>query len=72
VVILYAGNRGYLDEIPVGKIRDYEKKLYAFIEREHPEIFAGIADKKALDKHLDEAIAAALEEFGRRFREEAA
>jgi len=70
VVILYAGNRGYLDEIPVGKIRDYEKKLYAFIEREHPEIFAGIADKKALDKHLDEAIAAALEEFGRRFREE--
>jgi F-type H+/Na+-transporting ATPase subunit alpha len=70
VVILYAGNRGYLDEIPVAKIRDYEKKLYAFIEREHPEIFSGIADKKALDKPLDQAIAAALEEFGRRFREE--
>jgi F-type H+-transporting ATPase subunit alpha len=70
VLIIYAGNRGYLDGIAVAKIGDYEKKLYAFIEREHPDIFTAIAEKKALDKSLDQAIAAALEEFGRRFREE--
>ncbi|MHB8055726.1 MAG: F0F1 ATP synthase subunit alpha, partial [Candidatus Aminicenantales bacterium] len=70
VLIIYAGNRGYLDSIDVPKIGDYEKKLYAFVEREHPDIFTAIAEKKALDKSLDQAIAAALEEFGRRFREE--
>jgi len=70
VLIIYAGNRGYLDGIAVAKIGDYEKKVYAFIEREHPDIFTAIAEKKALDKSLDQAIAAALEEFGRRFREE--
>jgi len=70
VVIIYAGNRGYLDEIAVPKIGEYEKKLYAFIEREHPDIFTAIAEKKAIDKTLDQAIASALEEFGKRFREE--
>ena len=70
VLIIYAGNRGYLDEIAVPKIGDYEKKLYAFVEREHPDIFTAIAEKKAIDKTLDQAIAAALEEFGKRFRGE--
>jgi F-type H+-transporting ATPase subunit alpha len=70
VLIIYAANRGYLDEIPVVKIRDYEIKMYAFVEREHPDILVGIAEKKALDKTLDQAIASALEEFGKRFAEE--
>jgi F-type H+-transporting ATPase subunit alpha len=67
VLIIYAANRGYLDEIPLAKIRDYEIKLYAFVEREHSDILVGIAEKKALDKTLDQAIASALEEFGKRF-----
>jgi len=70
VLIIYAANRGYLDEIPLAKIRDYEIKMYAFVEREHPDILVGIAEKKALDKTLDQAIASALEEFGKRFAEE--
>ncbi len=70
VLIIYAGNRGYLDEIPLARIRDYEIKMYDFIEREHPDILAGIAAKKAIDKNLDQEIASALEEFGRRFSEE--
>ncbi len=70
VLIIYAANRGYLDEIPLAKIRDYEIKLYTFVEREHADILVGIAEKKALDKTLDQAIASALEEFGKRFAEE--
>ncbi|MBN1938233.1 MAG: F0F1 ATP synthase subunit alpha [Candidatus Aminicenantes bacterium] len=70
VLIIYAGNRGYLDEVPLDKVREYEQKLYAFIEREHPDILTGIAEKKALDKTIDQAIAAALEEFGKRFADE--
>jgi len=72
VLIVYAGNRGYLDEVPVPKIREYERKMYEFIEREHKDILLQIAERKAIDTALDQAIAAALAEFGRRFREEAA
>jgi F-type H+-transporting ATPase subunit alpha len=27
VLIIYAGNRGYLDPIPIAEVRNYEKKL---------------------------------------------
>ena len=68
IVIIYAGNRGYLDEFPVNRIREYEQKLYVFMDREHPDILARIAEKKAIDSELDEAVAAALQEFGRQFK----
>jgi len=72
VLIIYAGNRGFLDEVPVPKIREYERKLYEFFAREHKEILLQIAEKKSIDKTLDKAIAEALAEFGKRFKEEAA
>jgi F-type H+-transporting ATPase subunit alpha len=72
ILIIYAGNRGFLDEVPVPRIRDYETKLYAFIEKEKPEILSRIAERKQIDARLDEAVAAALAEFNKRFREGAA
>jgi F-type H+-transporting ATPase subunit alpha len=72
VLIIYAGNRGFLDEVPVPKIREYEKKLYDFFAREHKEILLQIAEKKSIDKTLDKAISEALADFGKRFKEEAA
>jgi len=69
VLIIYAGNRGHLDEIPVARIREYETKLYAFIEKEKPEILSQIAERKQIDARLEEAVAAALTEFNKRFQE---
>ena len=72
ILIIYAGNRGFLDSFQVGQIREYEKKLYVFMEREHGEILAKLRERKQIDAALDEAIAAALTEFNRRFKEDAA
>jgi F-type H+-transporting ATPase subunit alpha len=69
VLIIYAGNRGYLDEVPVERIREYETRLYAFLEKDRPEILARIAETKRIDPKLDEEIAAALAAFGARFKE---
>ncbi len=68
VMIIYAGNRGYLDEFPVDRIREYEQKLYAFMDKEHPDILEKIALRKSIDSALDEAVAAALQEFSRQFK----
>ena len=70
ILIIYAGNRGFLDEFPVAAIRDYEKRLFEFVDREHPDILAKLREKKHIDQALDEQIAAALKEFGARFKEE--
>jgi F-type H+-transporting ATPase subunit alpha len=70
ILIIYAGNRGFLDELPVKRIRQYESELYSFMERERPDVLRQIAEKKTLDAALDGAIAAALQEFNARFIKE--
>jgi len=70
VLLIYAGNRGFLDEVEVDRIIEYEKKLYDFFEKEHAELLQNIKDKKELDAELDNAISAALTEFKQMFKEE--
>lgn len=63
VVMIYAGTKGYLDDIAVSKINEFEAALYPFIEAKYPEIFEQIRTKKALDKDLEDKLAKALNEF---------
>jgi F-type H+-transporting ATPase subunit alpha len=70
VLIIYAGNRGFLDELPVKRIREYEVGLYAYMEKERPDVLRQIAEKKTINSSLDEAIAEALQEFNARFKKE--
>jgi F-type H+-transporting ATPase subunit alpha len=72
IMIIFAGNRGYLDDLPVERIARYEAELHAFMEREHRDILQTLREKKSIDARLEEAINAALKEFGARFREEVA
>ncbi|MCR6591689.1 ATP synthase alpha chain [Campylobacter insulaenigrae] len=63
VVMIYAGTKGYLDDIAISKIGEFETALYPFIEAKYPEIFEQIRTKKSLDKDLEEKLAKALSEF---------
>jgi F-type H+/Na+-transporting ATPase subunit alpha len=69
ILIVYAGNRGFLDAFPVSEVRNYEQKLYEFVDKKHPDILVKLREKKHIDQALDEAIAAALKEFGAEFKE---
>ena len=70
VLIIYAGNRGFLDEFEVGLIKKYEKKLYDYLEKNHPDLLRKIAERGEIDAKLDESIASALNEFNLKFKEE--
>ncbi|TES87179.1 MAG: F0F1 ATP synthase subunit alpha [Candidatus Aminicenantes bacterium] len=69
ILIIYAGNRGFLDEIEVERIKEYEEELYAFFEKEQAKLLKKIAEKRELSADLDEAISSALKEFNSRFKE---
>jgi F-type H+-transporting ATPase subunit alpha len=71
VLIIYAGNRGFLDEFRLDRVKAYEKKLFAFVETNHPDILVRIAEKKQIDSSLDEDIGTALTEFNAEFKKEA-
>jgi F-type H+-transporting ATPase subunit alpha len=63
VTILYAGTRGFLDKYPVSALASYEKQLYEFVESKHPDVFADLESKKAIDDDLDAKLKKALGEF---------
>ena len=52
VALIYAGTKGYLDNVAIADVRVYESELYKFIETRHPEVFRGIVEKKQLDDEL--------------------
>ena len=67
VAIVYAATNGYLDPVPVERLRQYEDELYRFLETRYPAVLGTIADKKILDDELKKNMNSALEEFGKQF-----
>lgn len=63
VVIIYAGAKGYLDDIAASEVVGFEEGLYNFIESKKPEIFTNIAEKKTLDAEIEASLRALIEEF---------
>ncbi|RDU63165.1 F0F1 ATP synthase subunit alpha [Helicobacter sp. MIT 14-3879] len=67
IIIIFAGSKGYLDNIPVNKVTKFESDLYPFIEAKYPKIFETLASKKAIDSDLETLLKQALEEFKNTF-----
>jgi F-type H+-transporting ATPase subunit alpha len=63
VVILYAAINGYIDDIAIDKVGDFETGLHRFMESSHPEIGTAIAREKEIRAETEEALKAAIVEF---------
>jgi len=67
VAIIFAATNGYLDAVPVEKLRAYEDGLFRFLETRHSAVLDAIREKKILDDEVKAAIKTALEDFGKQF-----
>src|ERR1700683_3730707 len=63
VVILFAMQKGYFDDVPVEKIKDCQAKLVEYFQTRKEDILAGILNKLAIDKDLEEKLHAAIKDF---------
>ena len=68
VCIIYAVTKGYLDEVEVSDVADYEARLHAYLDDRHPEILASIRDTKTLTPENEEALKQLLTRFTEEFR----
>jgi len=68
IVVIFAANNGFLDSLPLGDCRRYEKDLLAFLDAHKPDLLTEIAEKKDIKGELTEKIKAALTEFGTTFQ----
>ena len=67
VMILYAAINGYLDDVPVEKLHDFEIGLNDFMEKTYPEIGKTIVSTKEIAGETDESLKAAILEFQKDF-----
>jgi len=52
VISIFAGTNGYLDDVPVNRVRQFEEELLDYVTREHPKIQRDIVAKGKLDDEL--------------------
>jgi len=62
-LILFTMQKGYLDDVPVDKVRDFRQKLVEHFQTRKEDILQSIVDKGAIDKELDEKLHAAIKDF---------
>lgn len=67
IVILYAAVNGYLDAVPVEKLKAYEESLFTFMEARYPRVFRSIGELKDLSEDTEKSLARALSLFTRDF-----
>lgn len=63
ILSLFAGTNGYLDDIPITEIRNFESSLIEYICRVHPDIVKGIAKEKQITDDLKKSLSSAIETF---------
>jgi F-type H+-transporting ATPase subunit alpha len=67
VAVIYAGTQGYLDKVPVARVREWEAGYVRFLKSEEADLLAAIEKQKALDDPLFERLKAAISTFNKQF-----
>jgi F-type H+-transporting ATPase subunit alpha len=68
VISLFAGTRGFMDDVPVEAVRKFEEGLQEYFHNAKSDILGEIRDKKALDEGLIAKLGAAIDEFKKGFK----
>ena len=63
VAIIYAVTNGYLDDVDVKHLRQWERDFMDFLEASHPAVLTDIRTKKALDDDLTARLKKAIDAF---------
>ena len=63
VASIYAATNGYLDDVPVEKVRDFEDAFLSFMRDTKKDILGTIRDKKVLTDELKASMNSAIEQF---------
>jgi F-type H+-transporting ATPase subunit alpha len=62
-VVLYAANEGYLNDVEVNKIGDFESALLAYMHSEHADVMAKIVETGNWNDDLENTFKTAVEKF---------
>jgi F-type H+-transporting ATPase subunit alpha len=62
-ISLYAGEKGYIDDVPINKVVEFEHDLQQYMSLNKADLLDKINQKLELTEELEKALIAAIEEF---------
>jgi F-type H+-transporting ATPase subunit alpha len=68
VAIIFSGNEGHLDDIPVEQVTRFCEEFNSFMRAHRQSVLKTIAEKKALDEGLTRQLTESVKEFKKQFQ----
>ncbi|MBI2402588.1 MAG: F0F1 ATP synthase subunit alpha [Gemmatimonadetes bacterium] len=63
IAVIYVVNNGFLDDVPVGQIREWEQGFHEFVDARHGEVLRELRAGKVLTDALAAKLQAAIKEY---------
>ena len=63
VLSIFAGVNGFVDDVPVNKVREFEEGLLAFIKERHPQLREDVVAKKKIDDEFGGKLKQAISDY---------
>jgi F-type H+-transporting ATPase subunit alpha len=70
VAVIYAVTNGYLDTIPVERVRAWERGFQEFLSTRAPDVIDGLRKEKVLSEEIEKKLIAAIQAFSATFAAE--
>jgi len=67
VCVIYAGVNGYLDKLPLDKVRPFEDGLLALLRSKNPQILEAIRSSSDLTSETEAKLKSAVEAYSAAF-----
>jgi F-type H+-transporting ATPase subunit alpha len=63
VLVIYIGTSGFIDDVPVNRVQEWEAKFIQFMHDQKPEVRQALADKQELTDEIVAMIKTSVSEF---------
>jgi F-type H+-transporting ATPase subunit alpha len=67
ILAIFAGTNGYLDDLQVSQVREFEDELYKYVDTSNPGLLNEIMEKKTLDDKLKAEMTRLIKEAKQQF-----
>ena len=67
VISIYAGTKGYLDKIPVGKVGEFERRMLSELKVREPGVLNSIRETREMKGDVEKALVSFMDGFAKTF-----
>jgi F-type H+-transporting ATPase subunit alpha len=62
-MIIYAVTNGFIDDVPTGQVREWERNFHEYMAASYPQVGQGIRTSKVLSKEIEADLRRGIEAY---------